>query len=59
MKTATFTENADVLFPQAQQGPDGLIWVAYEKSGPQGSKVVLRNITHDFEQDAPAKGLTR
>jgi hypothetical protein len=59
LKTATLTENADVLFPQAQQGPDGLIWVAYEKSGPQGSKVVLRNITHDFEQDTPAKGLTR
>ncbi len=48
LKTATFTENADVLFPQAQQGADGRFWVAYERSGPKGSQLVLRNLTHDF-----------
>jgi hypothetical protein len=48
LKTATLTENADVLFPQAQQGADGRFWVAYEKSGPKGSQVVLRDVTRDL-----------
>ncbi len=42
---ATLTESAAVFFPQAQQAPDGQYWVTYEKASPQGSEVVLRNIT--------------
>ena len=44
-------ENADVLFPQAGQGPDGRCWVAYEKSSPRGSEIVLRNITAELRQN--------
>lgn len=42
-------ERGDVLFPQAQQGPDGQYWVAYEKSDQSSSEVVLRNITRDLQ----------
>jgi hypothetical protein len=45
---AILSENADVLFPQAQQSPDGRYWVAYEKSDRNSSEVVLRNITPDL-----------
>jgi hypothetical protein len=51
------SENADVLFPQAQRSPDGRYWVAYEKSEQNGSEVVLRNITQDLRRlpaSAPA-----
>ena len=48
LKTITLTENADVLFPQAQQGADGRVWVAYEKCGPKGSQVVLRDVTAEL-----------
>jgi hypothetical protein len=41
-------ENADVLFPQAEQSPDGQCWVAYERSSPQGSDIVLRNVTPEL-----------
>ncbi|HTY88162.1 MAG TPA: hypothetical protein VMB80_11905 [Candidatus Acidoferrum sp.] len=44
------SESADVFFPQAQQGPDGQYWVAYEKSDSRGSEVVLRNITRELQR---------
>jgi hypothetical protein len=50
--TVAVAEDMDVLFPQAQQGPDGQYWVAYEKSGPKGSQVVLRRITGGFTAGA-------
>jgi hypothetical protein len=37
--------DSDILFPQAQQAPDGGYWVACEKSGPRGSEIELNNIT--------------
>jgi hypothetical protein len=46
--TATLTEKADVLFPQAQQSPAGDHWVAYEKCDQQGSAVMLRNVTREL-----------
>jgi hypothetical protein len=46
------TENADVLFPQAQQSPDGQFWVTYEKSDSKGSEIVLRNITQKLRLKA-------
>jgi hypothetical protein len=49
LKTITLTEDADVLFPQAQQGADGRSWVAYERSTPEGSRIVLRNITRELD----------
>ncbi len=49
-------ENADVLFPQAQQAPNGHYWVAYEKTDAKGSEIVLRNITADLEQISAAAG---
>jgi hypothetical protein len=48
VKTISLTENADVFFTQPQQGVDGKVWVAYEKCGPSGSQVVLRNITQEL-----------
>jgi hypothetical protein len=50
------TENADVLFPQAQQSPDGQYWVTYEKGGPQGSEIVLRNITPGLQRSPSPSG---
>ena len=47
------TEEADVLFPQAQQGPDGRFWVTYEKSDQSGSEIVLRNLTQDLRRAVP------
>jgi hypothetical protein len=41
-------EEADVLFPQAQESPDGQIWVTYEKCTAQGSEIVLRNLTQSL-----------
>jgi hypothetical protein len=49
--TATLTEKADVLFPQAQQSPNGDYWVAYEKCDQQGSEVMLRNVTRELLQE--------
>jgi hypothetical protein len=48
--TATLAEKADVLFPQAQQSPDGDYWVAYEKCEPRGSEIVLRNVTTELRR---------
>ena len=48
--TVTLAEKADVLFPQAQQSPNGDYWVAYEKCEPKGSEVVLRNVTRELRQ---------
>ncbi len=44
ISTDTITENADVFFPQARQGPDGRYWVVYEKADDRGSEVVLRKL---------------
>jgi hypothetical protein len=44
------SENADVLFPQAQRSADGRYWVAYEKSDQNGSDIVLRNITQELRR---------
>jgi len=49
----TLVEPADVLFPQAQQSPDGQYWVAYEKSDAKGSDLVLRNITRELQRAQP------
>jgi hypothetical protein len=46
----TLAEKADVLFPQAQQSPDGEYWVAYEKCDQNGSEVVLRNLTKELRR---------
>jgi hypothetical protein len=61
LKTITLTETADVLFPQCQQGTDGRVWVTYEKSRPEGSQVVLRDITRDlgFQAEPQAKAEAR
>ena len=48
LRTVTLTEPADVLFPQAQQSPAGDYWVAFEKCAPQGSQIVLRNVTAEL-----------
>ena len=48
--TAALAETTDVLFPQAQQSPDGDYWVAYEKCEPKGSEIVLRNVTKELRQ---------
>jgi len=48
---STLSESADVLFPQAQQAPDGQYWVAYEKAEAKGSGIVLRNITRELARD--------
>jgi hypothetical protein len=39
------SEPVDVLFPQARQAPNGEYWVVYEKCGPNGSGMVLRNVS--------------
>ena len=49
--TVTLVEKADVLFPQAQQSPAGDYWVAYEKCDPQGSEVMLRNVTGELRKE--------
>ena len=49
-KTVTLKEQADVLFPQAQQSPDGNYWVAYEKCDSKGSEIVLRNVTSELRR---------
>jgi hypothetical protein len=36
---------ADVLFPQACQGPDGRIWLVYERSENTGAQVILEDLT--------------
>ena len=51
----TLAEDVDVLFPQAQQAPDGRYWVTYEKSGPKGSQVVLRQITGGLAAQTSAR----
>ncbi len=43
------TESCDVLFPQAQTGPDGRCWVVYEKAEASGSAIVLRDLTRDLQ----------
>lgn len=50
--TATLAEKADVLFPQAQQSPDGDYWVAYEKCEQTGSELVLRNVSKELRNTA-------
>ena len=45
----TLSEGSDVLFPQAQAGPNGRYWVAYEKAQPKGSEIILRDVTRDIE----------
>jgi hypothetical protein len=40
---------ADVLFPQAQESPDGKYWVVYEKAEPKGTGIVMREITADLK----------
>jgi hypothetical protein len=48
--TVTLKEQADVLFPQAQQSADGNYWVAYEKCDRKGSDIVLRNVTSELRR---------
>ena len=50
--TTTLIEKADVLFPQAQQSPNGDYWVAYEKCDQQGSEVMLRNVTRELRKES-------
>jgi hypothetical protein len=45
---ATLSESVDVLFPQAQQAPDGQYWVTYEKAEAKGATLVLRNVTREL-----------
>jgi hypothetical protein len=47
-RAVTLNEKTDVLFPQAQQSPDGDYWVSYEKCDLNGSEVVLRNVTKEL-----------
>jgi hypothetical protein len=47
--------DTDVLYPQAQQAPDGGYWVACEKSGPRGSEIELRNVSLELRR-TPAAG---
>ena len=42
------SEDSDVLFPQALAGPNGRYWVVYEKAGPNGSEIVLRDLTREL-----------
>lgn len=42
------SESVNVLFPQAQKAPNGEYWVTYEKCGPIGSEVVLRNVSAEL-----------
>jgi hypothetical protein len=42
-------ESGDVLFPQAQVSPNGHYWVAYERAGPKGSGIVLRDVTRELD----------
>ncbi|HEY5911212.1 MAG TPA: hypothetical protein VJA21_11480 [Verrucomicrobiae bacterium] len=44
LETVTLTEKADVLFPQAQQSPDGQYWVVYETSSETGAQVTVRKL---------------
>jgi hypothetical protein len=46
------SESGDVLFPQAQAGPGGKYWVAYEKSDATGSEIVLRDVTREVQAAA-------
>ena len=43
------TEKSDVLFPQAQPGPNGRYWVVYEKAEAKGSEIVLRDVSRELE----------
>jgi hypothetical protein len=43
------TATSDVLFPQAQSGPNGRYWVVYEKAQPSGSEIVLHDLTKELE----------
>jgi len=46
------SEEGDVLFPQAQVGPDGRCWVVYEKAAPKGSEIILRDLHRELETAA-------
>jgi hypothetical protein len=46
------TEKSDVLFPQAQVGPNGRYWVVYEKAEAKGSEIVLHDLTRELEGTA-------
>ena len=48
----TLSEDSDVLFPQAQAGPNGRYWVVYEKAEAKGSEVVLRDVTRELDAAA-------
>jgi hypothetical protein len=43
------SEKCDVLFPQAQTGPNGRYWVVYEKAEVNGSEIILRDLTRELE----------
>jgi hypothetical protein len=43
------SESKDVLFPQAQAGPNGRYWVVYEKAEASGSEIVLRDLTRELQ----------
>ncbi len=47
--------DADVLFPEPLQAPNGEHWVAYEKTDSHKSEILLRNITAELEQAGAAK----
>jgi hypothetical protein len=46
---AMLSESKDVLYPQAQAGPNGRYWVVYEKVGASGSEIVLRELTRELQ----------
>ena len=46
----TLSEDADLLFPQAQRAPDGRYWLVYEHCSPKGSRIVLRNVTTELKR---------
>lgn len=52
----TIGEKEDVLFPQAQQAPDGGYWVVYEKADAKGSTVVLRSLSRELGHPEISKG---
>lgn len=45
----TIKEDGDILFPQAQESPDGKYWVVYEKADTRSAEIVVREITSELK----------
>ncbi len=48
-RTFTLADDGDILFPQAQQSPDGQYWVVYEKGDEHRTEVVLQKLASQQE----------